>query len=118
MKEKLKVGDRVSVYGIAFEETLCEGLWGTVDRVDDGGWIYVRPDNHEDFGRKPERFHPKQCRRLIPAKPRRRVWIDKSWLGEDSRWTNPTARKYPPPYTDSDAKGYEFVEFIEVRKPK
>lgn len=70
MKRIIQPGDRVKVYA-TINGTIAETS-GEVTRMRPDGMLYVNLR-----GRRGEIVaHPKQCRRLIPRKKRREIWLE------------------------------------------
>lgn len=91
---KLKVGDRVRVYGGCYElsrptaHRFLSGCNGTVDAVDFEHEVTVRLDNHYVQGKlaalsgESVLVHARQCRRLKPKTRKARpgeVWVCTKW---------------------------------------
>ena len=111
---KFKVGDRVRVFDIDPTSHCPRKTDGTVARVMIGTHYFEEVvEVQEDQGVMARILaHPKSCRRLI-KKPRRRFWIQESWL-ENGGLTS---------YEDSACvvnrnERPGFIECIEVRKVK
>ncbi len=112
MREPLKAGDRVRVYGPVADRkhnhtAVSHDFVGTVKNATQAPDFLIVTSDY-DSG---EKFcHPKQCRRLI-KKERRRVWLDPRWVdGEvivDGRAVAYTGKVDQPAH---------MVEFVEVRK--
>lgn len=62
MKREFQVGDRVAAYDT------CGGYFGTIETIDSYGHIKI--SGYQSW------YHPKQCRRLIPPKKRREIWLE------------------------------------------
>lgn len=110
-QSKFKVGDRVAVYGIAFDGMRCKSFYGTVTEVLDDGWLVVNPDCPETNAND---VHEKQCRRLV-KRERRRVWIK---CGRHGGLSSLGGQLKNPVVFGSSTKSHdpEYVEFVEVRK--
>ncbi len=100
MREPLKAGDRVAVYG-CFGGMAPKRKTGTVLYVSDRG-DYLEVDTHDDV--KKRGVHPKQVRRL-KKRERRRVWIAACPLDPVLTFISISTCAVP---------GY--LEFIEVKK--
>lgn len=89
---KFKIGDRVAVYHYGDRYTAI------VKNTPDSGKMVVHV-----CGSVREFFvHEKQCRRLTPAKPKRRIWLHES---------ERHVLNHPPLL-----EPYHYTEFVEVRK--
>lgn len=109
-----KVGDRVRVYGPA--QSFLNGSYTEYDgqrgaytndvMVAFGHRIRVKLDTGEEIN-----VSPKQCRRLLPAKPKRTIWVHENALKENRIGLDWMVNlEYP--VNDRGA----WVEFREVRK--
>lgn len=102
----IKAEDRVMVYA-TLNGSVAESK-GTVRRSRPDGMFYVDLD-----GRNQILAHPKQCRKLV-RKPRKRIWIaHHHFYPERSHTTLPVYEKDP-----RESVVGEFMEFVEVKKPK
>jgi len=93
-----KIGDRVAVYS-----TIGRQNGEIIYIFPDGKVINVRLDNGTQYP-----AHPKQCRKLVPKKERRNIWIRKDhYEVMDFHWL-----KRIQPSDDLDS----YFEFREVKK--
>lgn len=102
---KFKVGDRVAVYSRQHR-----GTGQVVQCFADG--LEVVFDSCPDSMRGIRLWHPKQCRKLVKKKERRRVWVAYNDDASIRAW-NLTG--------DLPAKeiaGGAWTEFVEVRKKR
>lgn len=106
MKTQLKVGDRVAVYEVGFR---CVGV---INNIDSGGRLWVSDLDHH-LGARQFLCHEKQCRKLVPKAPKRRVWIDKEYLFHAMEASLDDGLSVRPMLVCKDD-----IEFIEVRKKK
>lgn len=108
MKRPLAVGDKVRVYGCRYSSNhSC--LMGKPHLTIDGviteimhGAVHFRTNGEDMFV-----VNPKQCRRLIPKKPRKRVWIKETPIGLIAEGA-----------IFEEQKEDGWTQFIEVRKKK
>ena len=111
---KFKVGDRVAVYGyVSRYGRSYRGARGEVVGFDTNNFLLVTFDQ-DSIEKSSYSAHPKQCRRLVKKKPRRRVWLGPATVAELDRDTvSSQNRVYSerPPYEG-------WVEFVEVRSPR
>lgn len=131
---KYKPGDRVRVFGsFAPKEgggvRWLDGDKGTVKEVSCYGSLTIKLDVPfaEPYLKEPgvvDEVHPKQVRRLRPAKPRRRLWVPnpncvfwKSRPGAPALKFKNAKELYS--YLLVDPEDPEaFTEFVEVRRKK
>lgn len=112
-KKPLSEGDRVRVYGTVPCEVnprsrvYKRGEIATVTKAIFDDEVTVRTK----FGET--QVHPKQCRRLKPRAPRRRIWVRQEQLA--------SVKLMPRGLTHTQITGEErdgFIPFIELRRGK
>lgn len=104
MKKPFQVGERVSC-------AWYDGVFrGEILRIDNTECIQIIFDD----GRV-RRSHVRQCRRLI-KKPRRRVWVSNGMVCKLQESDDGFSGLGWSAYRQNP--GHDWVEFIEVRKPK
>jgi len=107
-----KVGDKVrsfgtmSVCGASANLYINGSFDGEVPEICQSGWLKIRGNDGTVL------THPKQCRKLI-KKPRRRFWIQESWLEN----VGLTSSSDSACVVNRDRQP-GFIECIEVRKAK
>lgn len=116
------MGDRVAVYKVATR-------YGEMDEARSLGTVLALNNHHclcisvDDEPAQPHYYHPKQCRRLKPKTPRRRLWVNERQPCTSIDGISYSA--YPSQdlalhYKASIPRGVEVatIEFVEVRKKK
>ncbi len=116
MREPLKVGDRVRVYGHVARNGkplvghIHEKPVDVSEKFRGDNYVLIYDEEYPDSGYY---AHPKQCRRLV-KKERRRVWVERgSFRGDTYEIGN---GRYQPVVSLKPVP--EWVEFIEVRHAK
>jgi len=106
MKRPIAVGDRVRIYEYGCTRTV------TVREVDEDGNVFI----HDESEGSDLWFHPKQCRRLKPARKAREFWIAVRTAYGDEVDGNSILSKEPDP--SNVHAGWRYVLMREVRPGK